>query len=360
VVAEVVPGYQRKYDKVFIVGASDPKTSINVIRVEFVDAKGEAISRDKRVELQQSLTSIKDKMFCDRLSPGVEFIGRKICPILLEEEKQLGLPQVYMHPHSRSNIKVVVVTSGEDRGQAFRLIEEISKVKGLEAGMPDPVSVVASGTGEDATVQEMAIIDVWVDFENFFGKPKGPYNDELILVRIEKALRRANLIGPRVRIFDQTGRQFRRARSERISSIVRKRGYDPEIARQIVARLGDRLVVSPIVSDEEVLEQVLAGIDALQSWEDTGKATPAIAWRTAKAGPRGRGTSYTILAIVYSPDKAYLSDLVRAVASYGLEGSTVVDNTDSTMVILRLSHQDRSLEESEIIELSAELKHILR
>jgi hypothetical protein len=354
VIDEVVPGYQRKYDKAFITG-----DAINVFRIEIVDAKGRALPHDQQVELEQKIISFKDAPVCDRLSPGVELIGRKICPIMLEEERQLRLPQVYMHPHSRSNIKVVLVASGADRGQAFKVIERIGKVRGLEAGMPDPPSVVTSGSGESRTVQEVAIIDVWVNFEAFFGTSKGPYNDELILVRIEKALRKADTIGPKLRIFDRTGRQLRRARTEKIRSMAQKQGLDPDAARQILARLGDRQIISPIISDEELFSQVSTGIEAIARWRAGDGSSPAMAWRAADLGRTGRGASYTIFAIVHTPEKAYLSDLIKAASSFGLESSTVVDWPDCTLLIFRISHQGRSLEPSEIKEISDSFKQIL-
>jgi hypothetical protein len=354
VIDEVAPGYQRKYDKVFITG-----DAINVIRIEIVDAKGNALPKDQCTELTRKLIGIQDAPVCDRLSPGVELIGRKICPILLEEEKKLALPQVYMHPHSRSNIKVVVVSSGPDRGHAFELIEGISKVKGLEAGMPDPVSTVTTDTDGTKTVQEVAIIDVWVDFETFFGTPKGPYNDELILVRIEKAIRKAGPIGPRLRIFDRTGRQLRRARSERISGLVRKQGHDPEMARRILARLGDRLIVSPAVSDREVLTPVLMGVEAAEQWGNGDKSKPEIIWGESEAGPGARGTSYTVLAVAHGPEATLLPTLIKEISPYGLESSTVVEGDDYRLLIFRIAHHGKSLEKTEVEQLAATLQPIL-
>jgi hypothetical protein len=355
VIDEVVPGYQRKYDKAFITG-----DAINIFRIEIADAKGRALPHDQQVELQQKLISVKDAPVCDRLSPGVEMIGRKICPVMLEEERQLKLPQAYMHPHSRSNIKVVLVTSGVDRGYAFKIIERISTIKGLEAGMPDAPSVVTSGMGDSKFLQEIAIIDVWVNFEEFFGTPKGPYNDELILVRIEKALRKAEGIGAKIRIFDRTGRQLRRARTEKMRSLAQKRGFDPEIVRQIMARLGDRQIISPAVSDEEIFEQVQTGIDAVNNWRESNHTKPGVAWRAADLGPAGRGSSYTVLAIAHAPKNSHLPDLIKAASSSGLESNTVVDSADFTLVIFRLSHQGKSLEESEVEELITTLNHLLR
>ncbi len=351
VIDEVVPGYQRKYDKVFITG-----DGVNVIRIEIVDAKGRGLSPAQLVELGQKLISIQDAPVCDRLSPGVELIGRKICPVMLEEERQLKLPQAYMHPHSRSNIKVVLVTSGADRGQAFRCVERISEVKGLTGAMPDPPSMVTSGTGEGVILQEVAIIDVWVNFESFFGTPKGPYNDEMILVGIEKALRKADSIGPKIRIFDRTGRQLRRERTEKISGMARKRKLDPEMARQILARMGDKLIVSPTVSDDEVFEQVLTGIEAIAGWKTGDRADPVTVWRGADLGPAGRGASYTVFALVHTPDQFGVGEVVKTASSFGLESSTVVNGSDYTLILLRLSHQGKSLEEKEVQELSSKLK----
>jgi hypothetical protein len=264
-----------------------------------------------------------------------------------------------MHPHSRSNIKVVVVSSGENRGHAFELVENISKVKGLEAGMPDPVSKVTTSTNGEKTIQEVAIIDVWVDFAVFFGTPKGPYNDELILVRIEKALRKAGPVGPRLRIFDRTGRQLRRARSERVTSLVRKQGHDPEMARRIIARLGDRLIVSPTVTDQEVFRPVLMGIKAVEEWRRLDRTTPAVRWGESEAGSVKRGTSYTVLAVAHDPESDYLPTLVREISPYGLESSTVVEGEDYRLLVFRIAHHGKSLEQSEIDKLSATVRNIL-
>jgi len=354
VIDETVPGYQRKYDKAFITG-----DGINVFRIEIVDARGEALSSDQQVELERKLMAIEDVPVCDRLSPGVELIGRKICPVMLEEERHLRVPQVYMHPHSRSNIKIVLVTSGADRGHAFNVIEEINKVPGLEAAMPDPPSLVNTGTGEATTVQEIAIIDVWVDFEKFFGTPKGPYRDELILTKIEDAIRNTKPIGAKIRIFDRTGRQLRQARTEKICSMVSENGHDPELARQILARLGDKQIISPTVPDSEILEQVETAIEAIEKWRTGAKTQPSIVWRRVELGATGRGASYTVLAIAHAPKRNYLPMIIKQATPFGLESSTVVDGSDFTLLMFRLSHQGRSLESVEIENLTRSIEHIL-
>ncbi len=354
VIDETVPGYQRKYDKAFITG-----DGINVFRIEIVDAKGRALTNDQQVELERKLIEVKDVPVCDRLSPGVELIGRKICPVMLEEERHLRIPQVYMHPHSRSNIKVVLVTSGSDRGHAFDLIEEINRIPGLEAAMPDPPSLVTSATADQASVQEIAIIDVWVDFETFFGTPKGPYRDELIFNKIEDAIRAVKPIGPKIRIFDRTGRQLRQARTERICSMVTQKGYDPELARQIVARFGDKQIISPTVSDEEILGQVEAGIETIEKWRRQSDGKPLIATRSIELGPSGRGASYTVLTIVHPPKKKFLPDIIEEATRFGLESFTVVDGADYTLLMFRLSHQGRSLKTTEIESLIKAIEPIL-
>jgi hypothetical protein len=349
---EVVPGYQRKYDKAYITG-----DGINVIRIEIVDAAGAALPHELQVELGQKLTAIKDSPQCSRLSPGVELIGRKICPAMLEEERQLKQPQVYMHPHSRSNIKVVLVTSGSDRGHAFACIEEISKTRGLEAAMPDTVSHVTSSDG--ANVQEVAIIDVWVDFEGFFGTPRGPYDDELILVKTEEALRKTEGIGPRLRIFDRTGRQLRRARSDRIVAMAEKDGLDAELARQIISRLGDRQLIAPTVSDQEIYDQVLTGAEAVRNWWDGSRSTPGMGWRTTELSGHGKRSSYNVFAVAHSPERPFLADIMKVVSGLGLESSSVVDGPDYTLVLFRLAHHGRALGEKELHELALRLATLL-
>ena len=348
IIEEVVPGYQRKYDKAFIT-----KDGINVIRIEVVDASGLPLTHEAQVEISQKLAAIKDSPQCSRLSPGVELIGRKICPAMLEEERQLKQPQVYMHPHSRSNIKVVLVTSGSERGHAFRCIEEISKVKGLEAAMPDPVSYVTSSDG--STVQEVAIIDVWVNFEAFFGAPKGPYDDELILLAIEEALRRAAVIGPKLRVFDRTGRQLRRARSDRIVAMAGRDGVDAELTRQIVSRFGDRQMIAPTVDDQEIYDQVVAGVKAIRNWLGGDRKTPGLAWGKTDLTGRGKRASYTVFAVAHNPEKPFLAEIMKIVSGLGLESSTVIDGSDYTLVIFRLAHHGAALGDKELNDLALRL-----
>ncbi len=356
IIDEVVPGYQRKYDKAFITG-----DGISVMRIEFVDAKGMPLTHDHQVELTQRVRSFKDALVCDRLSPGVELVGRKICPAMLEEEREINLPQVYMHPHSRSNIKVILVTSGEDTGQAFKLIEEINKIKGLEAAMPDPPSVVQHGGGGGAVDrrQEVAIIDVWVNFEGFFGSPRGPYDDERILVAIEDALRSARGIGPRLRIFDRTGRQLRRMRTERITAMAADRGLDPDLTRRVLARFGDRLILSPTVGDEEVFSQVETGVTAIGDWVESGGKVPQVKWRNIEVTSGGRGSSYTLIAVVQEPASPTLVGVVKLLDESGAESSVIYDGEGYRLVLYRLAHQGRALEPGEIEAITDRLRHIL-
>ncbi len=354
VIDEVVPGYQRKYDKAFITD-----DGINVFRIEIVDAKGASLNRDQHIELSQKLASVKDAPTCDRISPGVELIGRKICPAMLEEERQLKMPQVYMHPHSRSNIKVVLVTSGSDRGHAFDCVRKISEVQGLEAAMPDPPSLVTYGGEGSTQVQEVAIIDVWVNFASFFGKASGPYNDELIFARIEEALRKADGIGPRLRIFDRTSRQLRAARTERICAMAKEKGFDADLARQVVLRLGDKQIISPTVSDDEIFEQVVSSIVTVEDWKRDEEKKPHIRWRRIEMSSGGRGSSYTFFIIVHAKHKNYLSRILQEMTSFGIESSSVLDGDDFTMLLFRLSHQGRALEDVEISKLTSKLEGIL-
>jgi hypothetical protein len=354
IIDEVAPGYQRKYDKAFITG-----DGINVIRVEFVDAKGMPLTRDHQVELTQKILAFKEVGACNRLSPGVELVGRKICPAMLDEEREIKIPQVYMHPHSRSNIKVIIASSGNDRGQAFKCIEEISKIRGLEAAMPDPPSIVQSGNGASQNLQEVAIIDVWVNFEAFFGSPRGPYDDELILIKIEEALRRTKDIGPRLRIFDRTGRQLRRMRTERITAIARERGLDADLARQVVARFGDRQILSPTVSDDEVFAQVEAGLKSIADWKETGGKVPQVMWRNIEMSSGGRGSSYTLVAVVQKQTSPSLIGVVKVLDGSGAESSVIYDGDDYRLLLYRLAHQGRALESNEIDEITDRLGDIL-
>jgi hypothetical protein len=209
-------------------------------------------------------------------------------------------------------------------------------------------------------IQEVAIIDVWVNFEAFFGTPKGPYDDELILVRIEEALRKTDSIGSRLRIFDRTGRQLRRARSDRIIYMASREGLDPDTARQVVSRLGDRQIISPTVTDQEIFDQVLTGIEAIRRWQTGKGGSPGMAWRiTDLSGPSRRG-SYNVFAIALASNQQRLADIMRVVAELGPESSTVVDGADYTMALFRLAYHGRALGEKELSDLAAKLTAMLK
>ncbi len=350
VIEETVPGYQRKYDKAFITG-----DGINVLRIEFVDAKGNPLSHDQMIELERRIVAMKETPACDRLSPGVELIARKIVPIMLEEARALNVPQVYMHPHSRSNIKVVLVTTQHERGYGFKILEEINKVTGLQACMPDPPTIVASSATEQAPVQELSIIDVWVDFEKFFGTPKGPYQDEKILTAIEEAIRQSQPFGAKIRIFDRTGRQLKQDRVERICSQLEQKGMDTEVGRQILLRLGDKQMISPTVEDSEIIRNVSAGIEAVLNLRKTGR--PAIVIKKIeKAGSHEKG--YTVAALAYSSKENLMSKLIEKTIDYGLLSSSIVSGEDYTLLLIRLQEGMQPLDDEKMQKLESDLAAI--
>jgi hypothetical protein len=131
------------------------------------------------------------------------------------------------------------------------------------------------------------------------------------------------------------------------------------MARRIVARLGDRLLVSPTVSDREVLRPVILGIEAVNQWRSDEGREPAVKWGESDAGPGARGASYTVLAVVHGPEADFLPLLVKAISPYGLESSTVVKGDDYRLLIFRVAHHDKSLEQSEIDKLSAAIDRVL-
>lgn len=351
VIDETVPGYQRKYDKAFITG-----DGINVLRIEFVDANGKPVTHDQMVELERKIVAIKEKPACDRLSPGVELIARKIVPIMLEEASLLRVPQVYMHPHSRSNIKVVLVTTEQEHGYGFKIVEEINKVAGLQACMPDPPTTVTSSSGDQIYQQELSIIDVWVDFERFFGTPKGPYQDEKILSAIEEAIRQSQPFGAKIRIFDRTGRQLKQERVERICAELSQGGLDANLGRQILLRLGDKQLISPTVEDAEIMRTVLAGINAISKWRKSGK--PSILMERFES-PSLQGKGYTLVAIAYSPQKNLMPKILDKAMEYGLRSSSIVSGEDYKLVLIRLSQETNPLSQERANQLEADLMRII-
>jgi hypothetical protein len=131
------------------------------------------------------------------------------------------------------------------------------------------------------------------------------------------------------------------------------------MARRIIARLGDRLLVSPTVSDREVLKPVLMGIEAINEWIAGGKGKPAVGWGESETGPVARGASYTVLAIAHSPEANFLPALIEEISPFGLESSTVVEGGDYRLLLFRIAHHGKSLEQSEIDQLSAKIRRVL-
>ena len=73
----------------------------------------------------------------------------------------------------------------------------------------------------------------------------------------------------------------------------------------------------------------------------------------------GRGSSYTLIGVVQKPTSPNLVGVVKLLDDSGAESSVIYDGDDYRLVLYRLAHQGRALEDDEIEEITDRLRHVL-
>ncbi|MEW6684682.1 MAG: hypothetical protein AB1393_00560 [Candidatus Edwardsbacteria bacterium] len=326
VIEELMPGYLRKYDKGFIT-----TDGINVFRIEIVKKDNTPLNESLQQELVVQIKSLKEKRKKQEIPPGVELIWRKIVPLLQEEEKTLHLPQVYFHPHSANLTKIILVTSGEDRGKGIACVREINKIKGFITACPDlPTQLQTAGQE-----QEITILDLWIDKERL--KPTLRVDEEF-LPKIEEALRKVEKVGPRFRIFDRTTRLLRQMRWEKI--IPALEGFPSDLAKEIFYHLGDKFLVSPEISEGEIIEIIKQAINVYEEFRKTNTTQVYI------DNLEEQTFSFVFTALAASEGKEEL--VFEVLQDYQVKTFCQVDWEDGIIFIFRLSQNDRALTETEI------------
>jgi hypothetical protein len=312
VIGAAVRGYQRQHDRAFFTA-----DGIIVIRIEVLNQDGEPLPRRLQTRLAERLRGILDERVPRELSPGLELLSRKIIPPMLDEERELGIPQVYVYPHRGNEFKVVMVTSGEDSLRIPEAIQELERVPELTCALPDPPSTCVGEIDGKAYEQQISIIDVWVNFDQFLSLNKELSEEEEVLLRIEQALQRAEGIGSRLRFFDKTTRQLRLNRWERIKESAAPLGLELPLARAVFHRLGDRRLMDPATSDEQILAELALAQEAYAAFMVSDRTGPVVRVRQPGGAALGRSGGVTLVAAAtpahlrYSPVALSLPGDVR-------------------------------------------------
>ena len=348
VIGEVVPGFIRHHDKGFLTDGG-----IGVYRIEITKEDGSALKEVERRELEERILSGRIDKTGQKVSPGVELIQRKIVPAMLEEEKLCRIPMVYMHPHRRDHIKVVLVTSDEDRGYAVSCAAAIDREKGVTAAAAELPSHLTHGEGEAEVVQEVSIIDVWVDFEKIDFGPRIVSAEEEVLNRIEESIKTADRIGSLLRIFDMGSRFLRRQRLEHLLNAARKRRMNLELVRDLFYRIGDKVILDARIPDAEILAIIQTGLRAGKDFVTAeGKAI-----KVRAITPKDRSAPIWF-AIAHSVDKNILQVIIDSLEEFTIESFTQLDTEEFQLVLMRVAPGDEKSMTSAVRRARERIRHI--
>ena len=285
-ITRVTPGFRLTFNKSFIT-----RTQVEMLRLELTGSEGEALPEDVLHDLEWALRGIIHRASENAPTPGVEIVQRKIVPVMLDEERELGIPQAYFHPQTQSHLKFVLVTSDADRGHALDVMETLNRLPGVSCAFPDIPSTMDAMRNGAPIQQEVAIGDVYLDMGTLF--PQGvigeSFSDE-ILSKLEKAMADVPTLGGRIRVFDRGTRMVRKMRLDRLRAAISKEipttgpVVEEEWVRKLFYRLGDKYVLDMTVPDEELIQQIYA---ASATWNDSTPGGPICTRRSDWMRPDG-------------------------------------------------------------------------
>lgn len=346
---ELVPGGRRYNDYAYFTA-----DKIAVFHLEVTDRADHALAPELGTELAAAVRTLPAAKETLGPTPGVELVRRKIVPLMLDEERELRVPQGYIHPHAPDHFKLIVAASGAEAGHGLELVAALSRVPGFTAALPDKPSDMTSRRGEEEHVQEIAIVDLWIDRRTLFGSDFQNWNDEEIYNKIEQAVRTVPGFGPKLRIFDRTSRMLRQMRLKAVSGLAAAEGIPADELKGLFYNLGDRCLLNPEVSDSSVYAQIRLWHQARQRAGAGSGLTYQV--QTISAHPDDPG--FTALAAAFPTDPARLQRLLDAVAGYEVNSfcRTAIDQL--TLALFSLSRDGRPLPPDAVAKLSALLDTI--
>ena len=348
-VEELVPGCRRYNDYAYFTA-----DKIAVFHIELTDRSDHALADAVAAELAAAIRTLPAAKETLGPTPGVELVRRKIVPLMLDEERELKIPQGYIHPHAPDHFKVIAVASGPDAGHGLELVRVLSAVPGFTAAMPDKPSTVSYRQNDQELSQEIAIVDLWIDRQALFGSDYQTWNDEEIYNRVEQAVKTIPGFGPKLRIFDRTSRMMRQMRLKAVMGISKAEHIPADELRNLFYNLGDRCLLNPEISDASVYAQIKLWYEAQRALDPS--STLSVKVDTISTGPDDPG--FTALAVAFAADPARLQRVLDAVG--GLEvNSFCRTNVDRlTLALFNLTLEGRPLTADAVQRLTAKLAQV--
>lgn len=347
---EIIPGYRRYSDYAYFTA-----DRISVFHLEITDREDRPLSEADIPALRQALSSLSEIPESLGPTPGVELIRRKIVPPMLEEERELLIPQGYIHPHAPDHFKIIVVASGADAGYGMEIVQALSREPGFSAAKPDMPTYVSYTQDGQEVAQEISIIDLWVDRRLLFGPDRGRWNDEEIYSRIESLIRTIPGFGAKLRIFDRTSRALRQIRLKAVLQLAAKSGLDAKLVRPIFYSLGDRCLINPNLSDAAVLSQISLCCQAHNRFDP--KEAASLVWENLRLDEQDRESTFLAAAVPCQP-QAVVS-LLESLKGLEIHFICRTDLERLTLLLLNLTQNGQALSRDNMDRLTEKIKNSL-
>lgn len=332
---EAVPGFRRYQDYAYFTA-----DRISVFHLEVTGRDDRPLGEAELEAVRQAIASLPTSQETLGPTPGVELIRRKIVPPMLEEERELKIPQGYIHPHAPDHYKIIVVASGQDAGFGLELVKALSREPGFSAAKPDMPTYVSYVQDGAERRQEISIIDLWVDRRLLFGPDQGRWNDEEIYTRIEALVRTVPGFGPKLRIFDRTSRNLRQMRLQAVGQLAESRGLDMKALRPLFYTLGDRCLLNPKIKDEAVLSQLALGSRARAEKGRPGQAS--VVWDNLMVSEDEQPSTVMAVAVDGSPEP--VAAVLGALDGFEVHSVCRADLDRIAVLLLNLTKKGRPLE----------------
>jgi hypothetical protein len=343
---ELVPQNHRYDDYAYFTA-----DKISVFHVEITDQEDNPLSDDLQAKIEEGIRDIPSQKEVLGPTPGVELIRRKIIPLMIDEEKDIRIPQGYIHPHAPDHFKLIMVASGGDAGFGLDVVNALTSVPGFSAAMPDKPNLMTNIQNGQEYQQEISIIDIWVDRKKFFGIKRENWNDEEIYNRIEQAVKTVPGFGPKLRIFDRTSRVLRQMRLKAVSDLAEKLGIPGDQIKSLFYSIGDRCLLNPEVTNEAILGQVRLEYKA-HNEVISGRPISMIfeEMKLTENDP-----SFTALAVAVKYNQDRLKGIFEAVKKFETNSVCRTDFEDITLLLFNLTSNSSPLSSKDIKALSAAL-----
>jgi hypothetical protein len=331
---ETVPGFRRHHDYAYFTA-----DRISVFHLEISGRDDRPLSEPELAAVRETIVSLPNTQETLGPTPGVELIRRKIVPPMLDEEKELKIPQGYIHPHTPDHFKIIVVASGPDAGYGMELVKILSREPGFSAAKPDMPTYVDYTQNGIEWKQEISIIDLWVDRRLLFGPDQGRWNDEEIYNRIEALIRAVPDFGPKLRIFDRTSRAMRQMRLQAVNRLAEAQGLDLKNIKPLFYTLGDRCLLNPKITDSAVLAQLSLGLQAKAGFIPTRPA--AVVWKNLSLSEEEG--EITVMAVAVDNRPEPVSAVLGSLDGFEVQSVCRADLDRMSVLLFNLTQNGQAL-----------------